>query len=76
MLTIMIRHSDTKREFITPCKTLEYVQKATLEEPAGLLVQLENDDFVRYPVRDHDGEPYRDVFVMNDAGQTVARYVL
>ena len=76
MLTVMIRHSETKREVIFSANTVEYVQRATPEEPAGLLVLGEGSEYSRYPVRDHDEGPYRDVFVMNEAGQTVARYVL
>ena len=69
MLTILIRHKNTKREVIYPADEVEF------EEDDGLRFHTKDGCGMHLKCSDSE-QDYRDVFIMNDAGQTVARYLL
>lgn len=79
MFTVLVRHANG-REVLFEAERVEYQNNG--EPGDGLLITL-NDMGIKGPattrqfahseVGDTDS---RDVFVMNEAGQTVARYIL
>lgn len=69
MLTVLIRNRKTRREILYSADEVEF----------------QKGDGLRFHRPDRSGshfsesnveDDYRDVFIMNDAGQTVARYLL
>lgn len=74
MLSVMIRHKRSKREYLEECDAIEWEVEADAPD-RGLLIVRKDGTSSHLPPSDSD-EHIRDVFVMNSAGQTVARYVL
>lgn len=79
MLTVLIRHKSGDRvirEVLVSAKNVEFIPD---ESPAGgkLLVNhgVEAEGGFCLSSSD-DGDDWRDVFIMNAQGQTVARYTL
>lgn len=73
-LTVMVRQR-SGREFIIPAIQVEFVPN-TLDEPGLHIMQPASKVHLPFST-DPDGDRVdRDVFVMNAAGQTVARYSL
>ncbi len=75
MLTVLIKYVESKRECIIPARSIEF---SRAKEDAGLRINLPNEaDGSTYLAMTAKGDSdFRDVFVMNDQGQTVARYSL
>ncbi len=85
MLTVLIRNQKTKREIILPAKNIEYIPIPTKEETEivdidrpGLLINhgVEAEGGCHLAMTSIGDDNFRDVFVMNSHGQTVARYIL
>ena len=74
MMTVMIRHKVTRREFLIACEAVEFEDSGKGDHP-GLLLIVPGADSRHYALSEMEAD-YRDVFVMNAAGQTVARYTL
>ena len=74
MFTIMIRHLVSGREYLTTCEAVEW-EKDKEAPNSGLLLVRKDGTSVHYGPSDISDDR-REVFVMNDAGQTVARYLL
>ena len=69
MLTVLIRDKKTGREIIYPADEVEF------QKGDGLRFHRPNQTGAHCPEsKAEDG--FRDVFVMNAEGQTVARYIL
>lgn len=86
MLTVLIRYKSgdrAGREVITPATSVEFVPnrtdiRGTKEEP-GLLINLPEGAGINaqhLSPSEEGSDDWRDVFVMNAQGQTVARYIL
>lgn len=86
MLTVLVRYQNRKggnehgREVLFEATSVERVPLQS-PNPAGLIVHragqkddVECDHFL--PVSENPEEDWRQVFVMNAAGQTVAQYIL
>ena len=76
MLTVLIRYKESRREILIPAKSVEFIPSGT--EDAGLLINhgVEADGGIHLGLTASDDNNWRDVFVMNANGQTVARYTL
>ncbi len=74
MFTVLIRYKKSRREVLTPATSIEFVHSGYGEEPGLLITNSEGSVFLDPTSK--DDEDFRDVFVMNAQGQTVARYVL
>jgi hypothetical protein len=85
MLTVLIRYKNgdrSGREVIIPAKSVEFIPagspsvNAGIDQP-GLLVNhgVDAEGGFHLSLSDNE-EDWRDVFVMNAQGQTVARYTL
>ncbi len=92
MLTVLVRYQISKRECLFTCERVEFaplrnndersVQSAASlaerdrynREDAGLLIIGKEE--MRLPMTPLGDMDYRDVFVMNEHGKTVARYTL
>ncbi len=74
MLTVLIRYKESRREVIFPAISVEFVPSGT--EDAGLLINTKVDGETHLALSASDNHDWRDVFVMNANGQTVARYTL
>ncbi len=74
MLTILIRYRQSKREVLFNASSVEY------SPSDGLLLQSTDtertDNGIKLDFTAVDSTDFRDVFVMNTAGSTVARYCL
>ena len=77
MFTILVRYQKTRREVLTSARSVEFVRDKGEGEP-GLLINpgIEGEAGCFLGVSEKGDENWRDVFVMNDQGQTVARYIL
>ena len=86
MLTVLIRYRETRREVLIPAKCVEYIppgktpvekEIATIDQP-GLLINHggKADNGFHLGLTPIGEENFKDVFIMNDHGQTVARYIL
>jgi len=86
MFTVLIRYQKTHREVLYPARSVEFVPikrrtkglKGEIIEPedAGLLINHTVDgESCHLGFSDNDDDA-RDVFVMNEHGSTVARYLL
>lgn len=75
MLTVLIRYRKSGREVLIPAKSVEYVPNG---DEQGLLINhgCEAEGGCQLGPTAKDDENWRDVFVMNDHGSTVARYSL
>lgn len=75
MFSVLIRYKKSRREVIIPARSVEYVPDG---KDAGLLINHAVEaEGGRHLGRTSQGdEDWRDVFVMNAQGQTVARYTL
>ncbi len=69
MLTVLIRHKKSGREILYPADEVEF------EKGYGLRFHSPGQSGAHFPESNTEDD-YRDVFVMNAAGQTVARYRL
>ncbi len=83
MFSVLIRYRETRREALISAESVEFIPLTDKdEEPpydkAGLLVNhgVETKGGFHLGVTPMGDENWRDVFVMNEAGQTVARYTL
>ncbi len=76
MFTVLIRYQKTKREVLIPAREVEYVPQG--EDGAGLLIRsrTEGESNCHLGFSEKNDDNWRDVFVMNEHGQTVARYEL
>lgn len=80
MLTVLLKWHDGGNEVILSADSVEFVPKretanGSKQDPGpGLIVRNGKDDH-RIPASERHPE-LRDVFVMNEAGSTVARYTL
>ena len=74
MFTIMIKHLVSGREYLTTCDAVEWEKDKTAPD-FGLLLVRKDGTSVHYGPSDNPDDR-RKVFVMNDAGQTVAQYLL
>ena len=81
MLTVLIRYKNgdrAGREVLTPARSVEFVPKDSKHDEPGLLINLAaggDCDATHLSPSDNDDD-WRDVFIMNAEGQTVARYIL
>ena len=80
MLTVLIRYKDgdrAGREVLTPARSVEFVPKGGKDMP-GLLINhaVEAEGGFHLSPSEEGSDDWRDVFVMNAQGQTVARYTL
>jgi len=79
MLTVLIKHKNgdqAGREVLVPAKSVEFIPNGS---PAGgeLLVNHGVDAEGGFCLTSSkNGDDWRDVFVMNAQGQTVARYTI
>lgn len=79
MLTVLAKYHKTKREVLLQANAVEYVPKGDDRCGAGLLLRGVNgaDGANTHLGMTMKGdEDFRDVFVMNADGQTVARYII
>lgn len=74
MLTVLIRYQKSRIETLTPAHSVEFWPEGTPK--AGLLMTHTNGDQSHVGLSEKGDENWRDVFVMNDKGATVARYTL
>jgi hypothetical protein len=74
MLTVLIRHLKSKREWLEECEAVEFEHDRTASN-AGLLIVNRDGNSNQIPFSSDDAN-LRDVFVMSGAGQTVAQYTL
>ncbi len=77
MFTVLIRYQGTRREVLLFAERIEFAGPE--EKEPGL--HIDNSDvegkMSHFLAHSKKGdENWRDVFVMNDHGQTVARYIL
>ena len=78
MLTVLTRYKVSRREVLFPVRSVEYAPVGGTDEP-GLLLLMEDangEGTQHLGMTDASDPNWRDVFVMNAAGQTVARYIL
>ena len=80
MLTILIRYQKSLREVLIEAESVEFVREQgphAVDKP-GLLVNhgTKAKDGFHLEMTAEGDEDWRDVFVMNASGQTVARYTL
>ena len=84
MLTVLIRYRVTRTETVQQVKTVEFYPNEKLGKrsdgyerpPAGLLLVYDDNESSHLSPTPEGDENWRDVFVMNAQGQTVARYTL
>ena len=78
MLTVLIRYTKTGREVLVPAKSVEYVPKCCGDKDEGLLINHgdPSDSGMHLGKTPEGDDNWRDVFVMNASGSTVARYKL
>ena len=76
MLTVLIRDQKTRREVLLQARSVGFVPEG--KDDAGLLINhgVEAEGGCHLAPTQEGDEDWRDVFVMNAAGQTVARYTL
>ncbi len=77
MFSVLIRYQKTRREVLIPARSVEFVPKDGTDEP-GLLINyaVEAEGGCHLSMTAEGDDDWRDVFVMNANGQTVARYTL
>ncbi len=78
MLTVLIRYKKTRREVVVPARSVEFTPMSFGGDEPGLLINhgVEAEGGFHLPLTEGGDEDWRDVFVMNAQGQTVARYTL
>lgn len=76
MLTVLIRYNKTRRECLFTAKSVEYQPDNGSHADSGLLINYDDVHSTHLGFTEPGDEDWRDVFVMNKAGQTVARYML
>ena len=83
MLTVLIRYRETRIETLQQVKGLEFYPKPDNESGddgerplPGMLLVYDDDTSNHLSPTPEGDEDWRDVFVMNAQGQTVARYTL
>ena len=76
MFSVLIRYQKTRREVLLQARSVEFVPLG--ESDTGLLINhgVEAEGGCHLAPTQEGDEDWRDVFVMNNAGQTVARYTL
>ena len=76
MMTVLIKHRDTGRDVLLSAKSVEFEHSVFPDRPGtGLLVNFDGETSQHFALSEKVDDA-RDVFVMNAAGQTVARYTL
>lgn len=74
MLTVLVIHKSSGRKVLLEADRVEFQDE---DGPGqGLLVCRDDNNSAHHYSPSKDSEDARDVYVMNDAGQTVARYTL
>lgn len=79
MFSVLIRYQKTRREVLIPARNVEFYPKDSDTSVApGLLINhaVEAEGGCHLAMSPDGDEDWRDVFVMNESGQTVARYTL
>lgn len=81
MFTVLIRYQMTRREVLITAKTVEFLPEGKDDESPeapGLSINhgIDGEKTTFLSLTPKDDENWRDVFVMNEQGQTVARYTL
>ena len=79
MLTVLVRYTKSGREVLIPAKTVEFVPKGSnLGDAEGLIINhnTPEEGGCQLGFSSKDDQDWRDVFVMNGKGATVARYTL
>ena len=76
MLTVLVKYTKSGREVLIPAKTVEFVPKGSVGE--GLIIHhhVLEEGSCHLGFTPEGDQDWRDVFVMNDKGATVARYTL
>lgn len=76
MMTVLIKHQATGREVLFEAERVEFHDgNRGTKEGAGLLLNFVDGSATHFALSTTP-EDSRDVFVMNSAGKTVARYML
>ena len=83
MFSVLIRYKETRREVLIPARSVEFIPSGTpvvnkgIDQP-GLLINhgVEGEKGIFLGMTPEGDDNWRDVFVMNGQGQTVARYTL
>lgn len=76
MLTVLIRYNKSRRECLFTAKSVEFQPDNGSNADSGLLINYDDVDSTHFGFTEKGDEDWRDVFVMNKNGQTVARYTL
>ena len=80
MFSVLIRYKKSRREVLIPARTVEFIPEGekmpNAPFEAGLLINHTENGGHHLGFTPEGDEDWRDVFVMNAAGQTVARYTL
>lgn len=83
MFSVLIRYQVSRREVLISAKTVEFIRPPVKGDPVptdmpGLLINhgVEGENGCHLAMTESDDPDWRDVFIMNDQGQTVARYIL
>lgn len=76
MLTVLIRYTTTGREVLVPARSVEYIPKCCGDKDEGLLINHGDSEGMHLGKTPEGDNNWRDVFVMNASGATVARYKL
>ena len=85
MFSVLIRYKVSRREVLISAETVEFIPPESpdnkvevLRDMPGLLVNcgVEGEKGCHLAMTPDDDPDFRDVFVMNAQGQTVARYML
>ena len=79
MFTVLLRYVDSRREVLIPARSVEFSPKSSDGgEGEGLLINhgVEAEGGSHLGFTEGENKDWRDVFVMNANGKTVARYML
>ncbi len=77
MFTVLIRYNESRRECLIPARSVEFVPNGGEDNP-GLLINhgVLAEGGSHLGMTPEGDKNWRDVFVMNAQGKTVARYLL
>ena len=75
MLTVLMKYRISKTEIVQEVKCAEFYPLDG-ELPPGILLHYDDEHCTHLCPTAEGDEDWRDVFVMNSEGQTVARYTL
>ncbi len=83
MFSVLIRYNVSRREVLISAETVEFIRPPEKDDPCpvdipGLLINhgIEGKKGFHLAMTEADDPDWRDVFIMNDSGATVARYIL